>query len=90
MQKYAILVKKRLKIKMLEDEKWRKVRDYCHYTGKYRGATHSICNLKYSKPKDIITNFHNGFNFDKHFIIKQLAEDSEGQFNFWEKILKNA
>ena len=21
-----------------------KVRDYCHYTDKYRGAAHSICN----------------------------------------------
>ena len=23
-------------------------KDDCHYTGEYRGATHSICNLKYS------------------------------------------
>ena len=23
-------------------------KDNCHYTGEYRGATHSICNLKYS------------------------------------------
>ena len=25
----------------------RKVRDHCHYTGKYRGAAYSICNLRY-------------------------------------------
>ena len=27
-----------------------KVRDHCHYTGKYRGAAHNKCNLKYSIP----------------------------------------
>ena len=24
-----------------------KVRDFCHFTGNYRGAAHSICNLKF-------------------------------------------
>ena len=27
-----------------------KVRDHCHYTGKYRGAEHSICNLQFNLP----------------------------------------
>ena len=26
--------------------KYHKVRDYCHCTGKYRGAAHNICNLR--------------------------------------------
>ena len=30
-----------------------KVRDHCHFTGNYRSAAHSICNLKYKLPKDI-------------------------------------
>ena len=40
--------------KYVEDEKYRKVRDHCHYVGGYRGAAHSICNLKYSILKKFI------------------------------------
>ena len=30
-----------------------KIRDHCHYTGKYRGAAHNTCNLRYKIPKNI-------------------------------------
>ena len=33
------------------DKKNYKVRDHCHYTGKYRGAAHNIFNLRYKIPK---------------------------------------
>ena len=42
------------------DKKHYKVRDHCHYTGKYRGAAHNICNLRYKIPKEIPVVFHNG------------------------------
>ena len=31
-------------------KKQRKVKDHCHYAGKYRGAAHNICNLRYKVP----------------------------------------
>ena len=37
-----------------------KVRDHCHYTGKYRDAAHNICNLRYKVPREIPVVFHNG------------------------------
>ena len=58
-----------------------KVRYHCHYTGKYRGAAHSICNLRYKIPKEISVVFHNGSTYDYHFIIKQLAREFKGYFH---------
>ena len=62
------------------NKKHHKVRDHCHYTGKYRGAAHDICNLRYKIPKEIPVVFHNGSTYDYHFIIKELAEEFEGEF----------
>ena len=57
-----------------------KVRDHCHYTGKYRGAAHNICNLRYKILKEIPIVFPNGFTYDYHFIIKELVKEFEGNF----------
>ena len=54
--------------KYLNDKKFYKVRDHWHYTGEYRGAVHSISNLKNS------VSFHIGYSYDYHFILKELAE----------------
>ena len=56
-----------------------KVRDHCHFTGKYGGATHT-CNLRYKIPKNIPVIFHNGSTYGYHFIIKELASEFEGNF----------
>ena len=57
------------------------MRDNCHYTGKYRGAAHNICNLRYKVPKEIPVVFHNGSTYDYHFIIKELVKEFEGNFD---------
>ena len=57
-----------------------KVRDHCHYTGKYRGAAHNICNLRYKIPKEIPIVFHSGSMYNYHFIVKELVKEFEGNF----------
>ena len=64
-----------------EFKKMQKVRDHCHYTGKYRGAALSVCNLCYKITKEIPVVFHNGSTYDYHFIIKQLAREFKGYFH---------
>ena len=63
------------------DKKNYKVRDHCHYTGKYGGAAHNICNLRYKVPKEIPVVFHNGSTYDYHFIIKELVKKFEGNLD---------
>ena len=64
------------------DKKYRKGRDPCHYTGKYKHAAHSIC---ITVPKA----FQNGSNYDYHFIITELAERFKWEFScLWENTKK--
>ena len=56
------------------DKKHHKVKDNCHYTGKYRGVAHNICNLRYRIPKEIPIVLHNGSTYDYDFIIKELVK----------------
>ena len=59
---------------------YKKVRDHCHFTGKFRGAAHCICNLRYKVPHEIPVKIHNGSKYDYHLIIKELAEEFRGEY----------
>ena len=50
-----------------------KVRDHCHFTGKYRGVAHNSCNLQCRKPMILPVIFHNLQGYDAHLFIKQLS-----------------
>ena len=62
-----------------------KVRDHCNFTGKYRAAAHKTRNLRYKIPKNIPVIFHSGSTYDYHFIIKELANEFEGNFECLEE-----
>ena len=63
-----------------DDKNKRKVRDHCHYTGKFRGAAHSECNLKYKVPKEIPIIIPNA-SYDTHFMLNQLAIEFKVKLN---------
>ena len=65
-----------------DKQKYYKVRDHFHYTGKYRGVAHNICSLRYKTPKEVPVIFQNGSKDDYHFLIKKLVQELEGQFEY--------
>ena len=54
-----------------------KVRDHCHYTGRYRGSAHSLCNLRCRIPSYIPVVFHNLSGYDAHLLFKELGKHSK-------------
>ena len=47
-----------------------RVRDHCHLSGKFWGAAHEVCKLKYKIPKVV---FYNLSRYDSHLFIKKLG-----------------
>ena len=64
-----------------EAKKHKKVRDDDHYTGKFRGAAHSICNLRYSTQRDIPVFFDIGTNYDFDLVIPELAKEFKSELH---------
>ena len=72
-----------------------KVRDHCHLTGRYRGAAHNQCNLKYRKIPFTPVVIHNLTNYDAHLFVKHLgysdisciANNNEKHISFNKKIV---
>ena len=59
------------------DKKYGKVRD--HYRGEYGGAARSICNSKYSTPKEISIFFHKRSNKDYDKVARKMI----GRTVYW-------
>ena len=51
-----------------------KVRDHCHYTGKYLGPAHGSCNLRYKIPNYILILFHSLSRYGAHLFIRKLGK----------------
>lgn len=51
---------------------YRKVLHPLPFHRRRRRDPHNICDLGYKTPNEISVVFHNGFNYDYHFIMKEL------------------
>ena len=47
-----------------------KGRDYCHVTGRFRGAAHNKCNNNLKLPRKLPIIFHNLQGYDSHTFSK--------------------
>lgn len=59
--------------KFAKAKNYQRVGEHYHFTRKYRGTAHSLCNLRFNVLNEIPVVFHNGSNYDYYFILKELA-----------------
>ena len=50
--------------KFINRNKYRRIRDHCHWKGKYKGAAHSMLNFKWTVPEEIPVVFYSGSTYD--------------------------
>ena len=61
------------------DKNLRKVFDHSHWTGEYRSAMHSECNLRCRKEREFPMFFHNLSKYDGNFLIQALNTFEDGK-----------
>jgi len=54
-----------------------KIRDHCHLSGKFRHTLCNKCNLDLRQPNFVPCFMHNLSNYDAHFIVTELGNDSK-------------
>ena len=52
---------------------------HCHHTGKYRTVAHSICNLRYKTPREILLFFNNCSNYVYYLIHNLLGANRKSR-----------
>ena len=67
--------KKLFENKFDNDVNYRKFRNHCHYTEKYRAAVQNFCNLIWKTPEKITVVLHNVSNYKNHLFIRELTEE---------------
>ena len=72
----------RKEVSSSSNENYYEVPNHCHYAGKYRGAAHNICNVRYKTLKEVLAVLQNGSNYYYHFIIKELVKEFKGQLEW--------
>ena len=53
-----------------DNKEYHKVKDHCHFAGKYIETAHNICNLRHKEPKNLPVFFHNGSNMTIILLLK--------------------
>ena len=56
------------------------MRHHCHLSGKFGGAVHEVCNLKYKVPTFLPVVFQNLSGYDSQIFIKTLG-NTEGDIS---------
>lgn len=64
-----------------------RVRDHNHFTGRFRGAAHQLCNVNYSAPKHIPVFFHNGSGYGWHFLLQAWADGASTRLKVLPQIM---